>query len=120
MNMDNALKIFALGVKYGHKHANLGLNIDKSSDDYLSQFLFEGFKENRTEIEAHAKMLEIKKGAALFYAQYWTTKQAFRFGLITGFELWPQVKEDKRGRKELTEDVIDQLTQKQFKNVTNE
>lgn len=119
MNESVALKIFTLGVRHGHKHAKFGLDLTKASDEYLGQFLFEAFKENKTEIELYQKNLAIEQAHGLFYAQYWTAKQSYRFGCIAGFETYPTIKPDKNGKIILTEEAIDILTQKQFAQVTN-
>ncbi len=115
MNIEIALKIFSLGVKFGAHQSSLGLEPAKMSDERLAEILHQGFKDNIDEIEKYSQDLIAQKVQAQWYAQNWTCKQAFRFGLLSGFDEYPKIMSGKKGEKILTEDVIDKLTQLQFR-----
>ncbi len=115
MNIDAALDIFALGVKFGAEQSKLGLDIPSMTDDRLGEILFQGFETNIDAIEKHAKDLNIKSNQRSWYAENWTCQQSFHFGLMSMFEHYPTIKPDKGGKIILTNEDIDKLTQMQFR-----
>ncbi len=117
MDKDLALKIFTLGVRHGVHQKTLGMDIARMSDERLAEILHDGFVTYLKEIEQHSQNLANRKAADLFYAQYWTVKQSFTFGLLTGFAEWPKIPADKKGKKILTNEMIDDLAQKQFRQI---
>lgn len=115
MNIDIALKIFALGVKFGERQSQLGMVIKDQTDERLDDILRQGFSENINELEQYAKALDRKVHLLSWYTANWTAKQSYRFGCLAGFEEWPKTMMDKKGTKILTEEAIDKLVQLQFR-----
>jgi hypothetical protein len=115
MNLIKALHVFTLGVRFGDRQSRLGLVIDKMTDERLAEILNEGFMEHQNEIETFSKSIQRIAQYHDWYTQHWTAKQSYRFGLLDGFNQCEKTKPDKKGLKLLTEDVIDRLTQNQFK-----
>lgn len=85
------------------------------SDDGLAEILFQGFTQYDAEIEKHAQGLMKQQAQGLWYAQNWTAKQSYRFGLLAGFETGVKSTVNKKGIHILTEETIDKLTQLQFR-----
>ena len=110
-----ALKIFTLGVKFGLHQSKLGFDPEQMGDDDVHTILQLGVDQAREEIEKCERALVTEQAHGNWYAQNWTAKQSFRFGLLTGFDECMKTSADKNGTKILTDDVIDKLTQVQFR-----
>ena len=107
MNVDVALKIFALGMRFGHEQTKLGLEIGEQSDERLASILNAGFVKYQSEIELHAKVLNAEKERRSWYNENWTARNSYRFGLIDGHACKDKILTEEK-MKELTNKLFDQ------------
>lgn len=114
INLDVALEVFTLGVKFGTLEGRHGFEPDKMEPEDVEWVLRRLVEMNLPAIEERAKKLIENDNRRSWYVEQQTCQTAFRFGMIEGFMIYPDCEEHK-GEKFLTEEDIKSAIEKAFR-----